>query len=223
LGGEKLNRLPLTMAALLLCGSLFFYNLTFLSAQTPDEGEGVAPAVSGLDIPVDEPAAPAGISESEMFLDEPAAPVEGGGGIAVQSGPSAFAVFRMVLVLALAAAAIYGVVFFFKRLSRPPSKLNPHLKVLARATLGPGSFTAVISLGNKAWLVGVADGCVNLISEVTDQELVDAMLLDESRHDAEGGGGLLNFSKMLRRLGGGADDRLTPESLRKRRERLKGL
>jgi flagellar protein FliO/FliZ len=210
------------MAALLLCGSLFFYNLTVLSAQTPDEGEGVAPAVSGLDIPVDEPAAPAGISESEMFLDEPAAPVEGGG-IAPQSGPSAFAVFRMVLVLALAAAAIYGVAFFFKRLSRPPAKLNPHLKVLARATLGPGSFTAVISLGNKAWLVGVADGSVNLISEVMDQELVDAMLLDESRHDAEGGGGLLNFSKMLRRFGGSSDDKLTPESLRKRRQRLKDL
>jgi hypothetical protein len=28
---------------------------------------------------------------------------------------------------------------------------------------------------------------------------------------------------MLRRLGGGADDRLTPESLRKRRQRLKDL
>jgi flagellar protein FliO/FliZ len=207
------------MTALLLCGSLFFYNLTVLSAQTPDGGEGVVlpAAVSGLDIP----AAPAGISESEMFLDEPAAST--GGSPAVQGGPSAMVVFRMVLVLALAAAAIYGVVFFFKRISRPPAKLNPHLKVLARATLGPGSFTAVISLGNKAWLVGVADGGVNLISEVADQELVDAMLLDESRHDADGGGGILNFSKMLRRLGGNADDRLTPDSLRKRRERLKGL
>jgi flagellar protein FliO/FliZ len=208
LGGEKLNRLPVSTAALLLCGAFFFQNLTFVSAQIPDEQDTLVPA------------APVTVNESELLLDAPAAPADDGSP-AVHGTPSAFVVFRMVLVLALAAAAIYGVVFFFKRLSRPPSKVNPHLKVLARATLGPGSFTAVVSLGNKAWLVGVADGSVNLISEVADQELVDAMLLDESRNDAEGGG-LLNFSKLLRRLGG-ADERLTPESLRKRRERLKNL
>jgi flagellar protein FliO/FliZ len=208
LGGEKLNRLPLISAALLLCGALFFHNLTFVSAQTPDE----------QDISV--PAAPVTVNESELFLDDPAAPAVDGAP-AVQSTPSGFVVFRMVLVLALAALAIYGVVFFFKRFTRPPSKTNPHLKVLARAALGPGSFTAVVSLGNKAWLVGVADGSVNLISEVADQELVDAMLLDESRNDGEGGG-LRSFSKLLRRLGG-ADERLTPESLRKRRQRLKDL
>jgi flagellar protein FliO/FliZ len=212
LGGEKLNRLSIIAAVFLLCGGFFFYNLTPVSAQSSDGGEGVVPAVPGK------------ISEAEILLDEPVAPDAGTDGIAARSGPTVFTVLRMVLVLVLAAAAIYGVVFFFKRLSRPPAKVNPHLKVLASVPLGPGSFAAVISLGNKAWLVGGADGGVGLISEVADQELVDAMLLDESRRGADSGG-FLNFSKILRRLGGAGDtgQRLTPESLRKRRERLKDL
>lgn len=212
MGGEKLNRLSIIAAAFLLCGGFFFYNLTPVSAQSSDGEEDVASAVPGR------------VSEADILLDEPVDPGARAGGIIAQSGPTALTVLRMVLVLVLAAAAIYGVVFFFKRLSRPPSKTNPYLKVLASVPLGPGSFAAVISLGNKAWLVGGADGGVGLISEVADQELVDTMLLDESRRGADSGD-FLNFSKILRRLGGAgeAGQRFTPESLRKRRERLKNL
>ena len=71
---------------------------------------------------------------------------------------STFAIFRMVLVLILAAAAIYGVVYIIKRTSSRKESADPFLKVLASAQLGPGRFAHVISLGSKAWLVGAADG-----------------------------------------------------------------
>jgi flagellar protein FliO/FliZ len=130
----------------------------------------------------------------------------------------------MVLVLALAAAAIYGVVFFFKRFSRPAAQKNPYLKVLASAPLSTGSSVSVVSLGNKAWLVGAGTNGVSLIAEITDREMVDAMLLDDSRSDG-GRPKLLDFSALLRRLGGGgmAGERLSADDLRKRRERLKNL
>ncbi|WP_245534795.1 flagellar biosynthetic protein FliO [Treponema primitia] len=173
-------------------------------------------------LPLTETAAQT-LPESQIILGE-AIPGEA---INAPASSSLFIVLRMVLVLALAAAAIYGLVFFFKRLSRPPGQSNPYLKVLANAPLGAGSRVSVVSLGSKAWLVGASDsGGVSLISEIEDQELVDAMLLDESRNGSRGGGGkLLNFSALLRRLGGAAapDHRPTPESLRKRRERLKDL
>jgi flagellar protein FliO/FliZ len=64
--------------------------------------------------------------------------------------------------------------------------------------------------------------------------MVDAMLLDDSRKGPGGGPKLLDFSAILRRLGGGAvpgsstggsplDKRFSAEDLRKRRERLNKL
>jgi flagellar protein FliO/FliZ len=133
----------------------------------------------------------------------------------------------MVLVLALAALAIYGVVFFIKRASRPREARDPHLKVLASAPLGPGAFTAVVSVGSRAWLVGGGDGGVSLIAEIDEAEALESMLLDDARKTAETGAGRFpDFRSLLRQLGGGRDNRpgtSHAESLRKQRERLKGL
>jgi flagellar protein FliO/FliZ len=133
----------------------------------------------------------------------------------------------MVLVLVLAALAIYGVVFFLKRLGRPAEQRDPYLKVLASAHLGSNRFVYVVSVGSRAWLVGAADNGVSLIAEVDDQEAVDAMRLDDSRKSAETGSRFLDFKTMLRRLSGGnfPENSGSPsaDNVRKRRERLRGL
>jgi flagellar protein FliO/FliZ len=135
----------------------------------------------------------------------------------------------MVLVLALAAAAIYGIVFFLKRISRPPQQKDPHLKVLAGAHLGSNRFVHVVSLGSRAWLVGASEGGVSLISEIRDSETIDAMLLDESRKSAEVRvGKLADFFHIVSRYLGGRESpnvqrELNAENVRKRRERLRGL
>ncbi|WP_232616825.1 flagellar biosynthetic protein FliO [Treponema primitia] len=195
---------------------LFTFNLNKVSAQTPDTiGESSVLAVEAA------PLSDAPSAESLIILGD-APPGEA---LPAPGTPTVFVVLRMVLVLALAAAAIYGLVFFFKRLSRSPEQKNPYLKVLARAPMGAGSSVAVVSVGNKAWLVGAGDSGVSLISEITDQEMVDAMLLDDSRKGNDGGPKFLNFSALLRRLGGGAatNTRFSADDLRKRRERLKDL
>ena len=114
----------------------------------------------------------------------------------------------MVLVLALAALAIYGVVFFLKRLARPKQSRDPHLKVLARIPLSNDTFAAVLSVGSKAWLVGGSSGGVNLISEIDETESLETMLLDDARRSAEEGTRtFIDFRSLLR----------------KQRDRLKGL
>ncbi|MDR1059043.1 MAG: flagellar biosynthetic protein FliO [Treponema sp.] len=149
--------------------------------------------------------------------DAPALPAQGPAPVPV--------ILRMVLVLALAALAIYGVVFFIKRLSRPPQSRDPHLRVLARTPLGPGAYAAVVSVGSKAWLVGGGDGGVSLLAEIEEQEAVAAMLADDARKAGEAPLRFGDFKTLLRRLGGApAGDSLTgyhAESLRNKGERLK--
>jgi flagellar protein FliO/FliZ len=154
---------------------------------------------------------------------------EDGGGTAASgetaAGPSIWTFIRMVLVLALAAAAVYGVVFFIKRSSKKKGADDPFLKVLANAHLGSNRYAHIVSVGDKAWLLGSSDGGVSLIGEIQDKDLLNAMLIEDSKRADEKTPVLFpDFLSVLRRLGvrqeaviPGADE------IRKRRERLKGL
>ena len=168
--------------------------------------------------------------ESSIVIGEPAevpAPV---------AGSSVFVALRMVLVLALAALAIYGVVFFIKRLAKPQEARDPHLKVLAKVTLGSDSYAAVVSVGAKAWLVGGGSGGLNLISEIDDPESLETMLIEDAEKTAEAGAKrFFDFRGLFSRLGfssrggknapagTGIDGSSHAERLRKQRDRLKGL
>jgi flagellar protein FliO/FliZ len=216
LGGEKLYRFNINFfAALLAAAGLFAGNLHILSAQTPGSSDSVPQAET---VPAAEPN-----PESLIVFNAQ----EEGEAVSAPEALSGFAALRVVLVLALSAAAIYGVVFFVRRLAKPPEQASPYLKTLARIPIGSGSAVAVVALGTRAWLVGVGagDGGVSLIAEIEDQETVDAMLLDHSRNGSgTAAAGALNFSALLRRLGGGNNDkRFGAASLRKRRERLDKL
>jgi len=140
-------------------------------------------------------------------------------------GPSTGTVVRMVLTLALAAAAIYGVVFFIKRASRRIDTRDPFLKILASTHLGSNRYAHVIAVGSKAWLLGSSEGGVNLIGEITDEDVLNAMFLEDSRKIAETPTGrFLDFKAMLRRMGMPVESGAPgAENIRKRRERLKGL
>jgi flagellar protein FliO/FliZ len=120
------------------------------------------------------------------------------------------------------------VVYFLRRAARPKDQRNPHLKILTSANLGANRFVYVVSVGTKAWLIGAGEGGVTPIAEITDQEAVDAMLLDDSRRSAEAAPSRFSdFRDLLRRMGGapaaGTSGPVSAESLRSRRERLKGL
>ena len=171
---------------------------------------------------VDEPMVivdPLRAAELAMTFDEDPPP------FTPAAGPSTWAVVRMVLVLALAALAIYGVVFFIKRISRPSAAIDPFLKTLASVHLGSNRYVHIVSVGSKAWLLGSSDGGVNLISEVEDADVVNAMLLEDSRKTAESPAGRIpDFLTILRRLGTPAGGSVAgADELRKRRERLKGM
>ncbi|MCL2214334.1 MAG: flagellar biosynthetic protein FliO [Treponema sp.] len=159
------------------------------------------------------------IAEQSMMFGEGSAPV------APPAGVDTWAIVRMILVLVLAAAAIYGVVFLFKRASKQTPSNDPFLKILASAHLGSNRYVHVVAVGTKTWLLGSCDGGVSPIGEINDPDIINAMLLEDSRKTAESVQGRFpDFMSLLRRAGVSAKIN-TPgaDEIRKRRERLKGL
>jgi len=142
-----------------------------------------------------------------------------------QSGPSVWAAVRMVLILTIAALAIYGVVFFIKRSSKQTVENDPFLKILASVHLGSNRYAYVIAVGSKAWLLGSSDGGVNLVGEIDDKDVINAMLLESSKRSAEAAAGRFpDFMSIMRRFGVSAETNApVADDIRKRRERIKKL
>lgn len=162
---------------------------------------------------------------AELAALETAISFEDSQSAAQGAGPSVWDLIKMLLVLALVAAAVYGIVFLFKKTSKPASANDPFLKVLASSHLGSGRYVHVVSVAGKAWLVGSGDNSVNLIAEVEDKDAINAMLLEESKKSAEAVTGRFpDFLGILRKMGTPAGNRSqSADEIRKRRERLKGL
>ncbi len=100
-------------------------------------------------------------------------------------GPSSvWILFRVVLVLAIVCAAIYGVVWLLKKTTVVNAANDPYLKSVSSLTLAPNKTVQVVTIGTKGYLVGVTDQAVSLIAEVDDRELLDAMNLAQDRKAA---------------------------------------
>jgi flagellar protein FliO/FliZ len=217
LGGEELK---IPVFALLLFGVGLLIQIPNISAQ-----EGLQEGFIDGEI-YEQEASP--VVEDPLRAAEEAFAIGGDADAAAPvtvSGSSIWIVIRMILVLSLVAAAVYGAVFFIKRSSKQTAAADPFLKILASAPLGFNRYAHVVSVGGKAWLLGSSDGGVNLIGEIDDKDVINAMLLEDSRKGADAATGRLpDFLAMLRRLGTPAESRTSgADEIRRRRERLKGL
>ncbi len=101
-----------------------------------------------------------------------------------QDTPSMLGLFvRMVLVLALVVAAIYGIMKVLKKGMKLGGDDNdPFLRKVSQVMLGPGKSAQIVTLFNHAYLIGVTDGSINLLGEITDKDLVDSMNLYADQH-----------------------------------------
>lgn len=183
------------------------------------------------------PAVPAQTDETAIYLDAPAQNAQTGA--AKSSSPSAvWILLRIVIVLALVCAGIYGVVYLLKKSTKVDVGSDPFLKSVATLSVGPNRSIQVVTLGERAYMVGVTEHAVNLLAEVTDKEIIDAMNLDAGKKTPVPGG---NFAALVSRLlpkKDSASDRefpltstapmddgsafATADFIRKQRERLNG-
>jgi flagellar protein FliO/FliZ len=130
--------------------------------------------------------------------------------------PNTFWLFtRMILVLIAIIGLIYAFVWFLRRTSSPKTKEDLYLKEVANLTLNPGKSVRVITLKDKAYIIGVTDSNINLISEVHDKDLIDAMNLYASENDNNNSKDFSTILSMFSKSTSNVED-----FLKKRRERF---
>lgn len=146
-------------------------------------------------------------------------------------------VFRLVFSLALVAGLAYIAIRFMRRGSLFTANNDPYLKLVANLNIEQGKTIKVVTIGEKAYIIGVAGNNITKIGELDDQVLLDAMKL-KAEGDAEHDG--TSFTKVFSnffakkrekdgaRVSGSAKDGLFKESfndqfLRSQQERLKNI
>lgn len=171
----------------------------------------------------------ASVDETTLTLGDVAAPAKAANNAA---GSTTLAYFlRMVFVLALVLAAIYGIYRLMKRASRPKAVDDAAVKVLASTSLGSGKALHVVSLGGKAYLIGATDASITLVAEVVDKDFIDGLALKAalaphaSKPGMDFGEMLVNLLGARHRSGGrgkdGSRQRRDADFLAGQRERLR--
>ena len=157
----------------------------FKSASDKSFG-GSATAFLTLLIKLSKSSAPSNLSKKFCFLESASLLSEsfreGPNLENLESNSSGFSTFwlffRMILVLGIVVVCIYAVVWFMKKSVKGESDEDePFLRKVSSVSLAPGKSVQIVTLVDKGFIVGVSEDSVNLISEINDKELIDAMNL----------------------------------------------
>lgn len=95
-----------------------------------------------------------------------------------QNSGFGWAIFKIILVLILIISAIYGVMFFFKKKSNAYKTSDDFLRRVSSLNFAPGKSIEIITLLEKGYMLGVTDSNINLIAEIDDKELIQALNLN---------------------------------------------
>jgi flagellar protein FliO/FliZ len=118
--------------------------------------------------------------ESIVISDE--APVSTPDSSSNYKGPSTIGTFvRMILVLIIVIALIYGVLWFIKKKTNVVKTDDDYLRRAAYINIAPGKTVEVITLIDKAYLIGVTEDNITLLGEIHDDELIKAMNLSADK------------------------------------------
>lgn len=113
--------------------------------------------------------------ESIVFSDDAAAETTSAQNY---KGPSTVGMFvRMIVVLIIVVGLIYGVLWFIKKKTNVVKTDDEYLRRAAYINIAPGKTVEVITLIDKAYLIGVTEDSITMLGEIHDEELIKAMNL----------------------------------------------
>lgn len=93
--------------------------------------------------------------------------------------PSTFGTFfKMIFFLIVVIAALYGVMWFFKKKVSGSKSDDEFLRRVSTLNLGPGKSVEVVTLLDNAYILGVTDSNINVIDQLEDKELIEALNLN---------------------------------------------
>lgn len=97
-------------------------------------------------------------------------------------GPSTVGMFiRMIVVLIIVVGLIYGVLWFIKKKTNVVKTDDEYLRRAAYINIAPGKTVEVITLIDKAYLIGVTEDSITMLGEIHDDELIKAMNLSADK------------------------------------------
>lgn len=100
-----------------------------------------------------------------------------------RSSSTVWVFFRMIFVLIVVVACIYLVMSFMRRkMGGSIADDDTFLRKVAQVTVAPGKTVQIVTLLERAYLIGVTDNSIDLLGEIKDKELVDAMNLNADRN-----------------------------------------
>ena len=99
------------------------------------------------------------------------------------SSSTVWVLVKMVFFLGIIIAIVYGIVYLMKRSLKVSNDNDPFLRKVSQLTISPGKSVIVVTLLNKAYLIGVTDNSISLIGEVNDDELIQSMNLYADKND----------------------------------------
>lgn len=109
-------------------------------------------------------------------------PAESASAATVYKGPSTVGMFvRMIVVLIIVVGLIYGVLWFIKKKTNVVKTDDDYLRRAAYINIAPGKTVEVITLIDKAYLIGVTEDNITLLGEIHDDELIKAMNLSADK------------------------------------------
>ena len=124
-------------------------------------------------------------SEDPIFLDMPDGQNNDGGQNQNQNeykSPSTIGVFiRMIVVLLIVVLLIYAFFWFVKKKNKNLKTEDDYLRRVAYLNIAPGKSVEVITLIDKAFLIGVTDDNISLLGEIDDKELITAMNINSDK------------------------------------------
>lgn len=91
---------------------------------------------------------------------------------------TAWTFIKMILFLCLVVAAIYAVMWFFKKKVNNTKSDDNFLRRVSSLNIGPGKSVEIVTLLDNAYILGVTDSNINVIDQIKDKELIEALNLN---------------------------------------------
>ncbi len=157
-----------------LCAALVIFTTQNLCAQDT----GTAPEVQAAPVQASGESALTDNDDATPFGLGWEEPADAG---TTSSSSTLWLFIRMFLMLAIVLGIIWLVFRLLKSGMMPGQENDPFLRRVATLPLSPGKAVHVVTLVDKAYLIGVSENSVNLIAEVNDKELVEALNLHAER------------------------------------------
>jgi len=169
MGGEKLGNFKKLIAAVLLCTAAVFC-LYSQSQSTNSVSEDTIVLTDTETTSTNQTTTYKGTSTAGTFI-------------------------RMIFALIIVVALIYGVLWFVRKKTNNVKNDDEYLRRAAWINISPSKTIEVITLIDKAYLIGVTEDNITLLGEIEDKELIEAMNInaDKKANTAKP----INFTQVL--------------------------